>query len=361
MMTLFLAVVLALFPQAPAPPQQPPASAAPAQAKPAEPKPEEGEKDKQQPTFGLTTNEVNLSFSVLDGKDRLVTDLKKENFTVYEDGKKMSVKSFTAITKVPLRVALLIDTSNSVRLHFKAQQEAAIDFVHTILDANAKNKMFLMSFDFTKDFITDFTDDADFLSGKIRKLKPGGGTALHDAIVKASRERLGKELEIGGLRRVVVLMTDGEDDTSKFSLDEAINEAKKSSVSLYSISTNVAGYAGDGDSVMEKLAEQTGGRVVYPWKKPPSAEYATGYLSRTQIDGSNSVYGIGTGQYSSETAENLAVALNLIQRELQQQYSLSYAPPNPGNDGKFHQIKLVVDVDGLKVRARKGYYPPLYQ
>ena len=348
MMTWILAFILALAAQqAPAP--QPP-------QKPAEQKP-----DQAQPTFGATSNEVILSFSVLDMKDRLVTDLKQQNFVVYEDGKKMDIKSFTPITKVPLRIALLMDTSNSVRLHFKAQQEAAIDFVHTILEANPKNRMFLMSFDFTKDFVTPFTDDADLLAGKIRKLKPGGGTALHDAIVKASRERMGKELELGGLQRVIVLVTDGEDDTSKYSLAEAINEAKHSSVALYSISTNVAGYAGDGDEILEKMAAETGGRVVYPWKKPPSAEYATGYISRTQIDGSNSVYGLGTGQYSSETAENLALALNLIQRELQQQYSLSYAPPNPTPDGRFHQIKLVVDVDGLKVRARKGYFPPLYQ
>jgi Mg-chelatase subunit ChlD len=347
MMTWILAFILALAAQqAPAPQQQ----------KPAEQKP-----DQAQPTFGATSNEVILSFSVLDMKDRLVTDLKQQNFVVYEDGKKMDIKSFTPITKVPLRIALLMDTSNSVRLHFKAQQEAAIDFVHTILEANPKNRMFLMSFDFTKDFVTPFTDDADLLAGKIRKLKPGGGTALHDAIVKASRERMGKELELGGLQRVIVLVTDGEDDTSKYSLAEAINEAKHSSVALYSISTNVAGYAGDGDEILEKMAAETGGRVVYPWKKPPSAEYATGYISRTQIDGSNSVYGLGTGQYSSETAENLALALNLIQRELQQQYSLSYAPPNPTPDGRFHQIKLVVDVDGLKVRARKGYFPPLYQ
>jgi VWFA-related protein len=351
MMSLVLAIVLAMAGMAAQ--QQPPA--APSQ-QPAEPK--QGEK---QPTFAATSNEVNFSFSVLDSKDRLVTDLTKENFTVYEDGKRMEIKSFTPITSIPLRIALLIDTSNSVRLHFKAQQEAAIDFVHTILEANPKNKMFLMSFDFTKDFLTPFTDDADLLAGKIRKLKPGGGTALNDAIVKASRDRLLQEMEVGGLRRVIVLVTDGEDDTSKFSLDEAINESKHSKVSLFAISTNVAGYTGDGDAILEKLADATGGRVVYPWKKTASTEFATGYLSRTQIDGSNSVYGLGTGQYSSETAENLAMALNLIQRELQRQYNLTYVAPNPTPDGKFRQIKLVVNVDGLKVRGRKGYYPPMFQ
>ena len=131
---------------------------------------------------------VNVPFSVLDVKDRLVTDLKQENFKVYEDGKLMDIKAFTAITKVPLRVGLLIDTSNSVRLYFKQQQEAAIDFIHAVSEANNKNRIFLMTFDFTKDVITNFSDDADMLAGKVRKLKAGGGTALNDAIILACRD-----------------------------------------------------------------------------------------------------------------------------------------------------------------------------
>ena len=101
--------------------------------------------------------------------------------------------------------------------------------------------------------------------------------------------------------------------------------------------------------------------MVYPWKKPPSADFATGYLSQTQIDGSNSVYGLGTGHYSSETAESLALALSLIQRELQLQYSLAYTynPPTPSQEGHYRQIRLSVDVPGLKIHSRKGYYPPM--
>jgi hypothetical protein len=332
----------------PTPPQKP------AEAKP-EPKPDD------QLTFKSAPSEVFVPFTVLDLKDKMVTDLKKENFTVYEDNQKVEISYFTSLTKVPLRVALLIDTSNSVRLYFKQQQEAAIDFIHNITEANSKNRMFLMSFDFTKEFLTDFSDDADMMSQKIRKLKPGGGTALHDAIVLACRDRLRKELEVGGLRRVAVLITDGEDDTSKYSLDEAITAARQANVVIYSIATVAYGYTGEGEKALETLAAATGGKVVYPWKKPPSADYATGYLSRTQIDGQNSVYGLGTGQYSSETAENLAQALSLIQRELQMQYSLRYVPPNPNPDGKFRRIRLELNVDGLRLRARPGYYPPMYQ
>jgi hypothetical protein len=100
--------------------------------------------------------------------------------------------------------------------------------------------------------------------------------------------------------------------------------------------------------------------VVYPWKKPPSAEYATGYISRTQIDGQNAVYEAGTGKYSSEQADKLADAIGLIQRELQTQYSLAYIPPNPVADGRYREIRVEVSYKGLKVRGRRGYFPPQY-
>ncbi len=360
---LALALMIAGIVQQQPPAPQPATPQKPAETKPA-PKADDSKPsdkpDEQHPSFVVTTNEVNVPFSVLDLNDKMVTDLKRENFTVYEDGTQVQIRSFTSLTKVPLRVALLIDTSNSVRLYFKQQQEAAIDFIHNITEANSKNLMFLMSFDFTKEFITDFSGDADLLAGKVRKLKPGGGTALHDAIILACRDRLAKQAEVGGVRKVAVLITDGEDDTSKFSLDKAIAVARQSGVFIYAIATVPYGYAGDGEKALQRLASETGGRVVYPWKKPPSADFATGYLSRTQIDGQNSVYGLGTGQYSSESAENLAQSLSLIQRELQMQYSLAYTPLNPTPDGKFHKIRVELNVAGLRVRARPGYYPPVF-
>jgi hypothetical protein len=358
---LALALMIAGLVQQQTPAPQPVPPQKPAEAKPAPKSDDTKQTEEQHPSFKIAPSEVFVPFTVLDLKDKIVTDLKKDNFTVYEDNQKVEISYFTALTKAPLRVALMIDTSNSVRLYFKQQQEAANDFIHNVLEANSKNRIILMSFDFTKEFLSDFSDDADMLTSKVRKLKPGGGTALYDAIVLASREKLRNELEVGGLRRVAVLITDGEDDTSKYSLSEAIAAARQANVVIYAIATVTNGYNGDGEEALGKLAQATGGRVVYPWKKPPSADYATGYLSRTQIDGQNSVYGIGTGEYSSESAENLALALSLIQRELQMQYSLRYVPPNPNPDGKFRQIRLELNIDGLRLRARPGYYPPMYQ
>ena len=330
-----------------------------AQSPPAK-QPEQQKQVPDTPTIRVDVPLVNVPFSVLDQKDRLVTDLKKEDFTVYEDGKKVDIRFFSPITRVPLRIGLLLDTSNSVRLYFKAQQNAAIDFVHSMLEANPKNRILLMTFDFTKDILSEFSNDADHLATLIRKLKPGGGTALYDAVYMASKEKLQYEAETGGLRRVLVLATDGEDDASKHSMDEAIAMARRAGVTIYAIATISFGYNSPGEKILEKMAEETGGRVVYPWKKPPSAEYATGYISRTQIDGQNAVYEAGSGKYSSEQAEKLEEAIGLIQRELQTQYSLAYVPPNPAADGRYREIRVEVAYKGLKIRGRRGYYPPQY-
>src|SRR5258708_3454584 len=110
--------------------------------------PQQDQKEQKPPTFIGTSTLVNVPFSVLDGKDRLVINQKKETYTVYEDGKKMDGPFFTAITKVPLRIGLIIVPSNRVLLYFKQQQEAAIAFTLSTPKANSKNRLFLMSFDF---------------------------------------------------------------------------------------------------------------------------------------------------------------------------------------------------------------------
>jgi len=314
-----------------------------------------------QATIRVPVVRVNVPFTVTDSKDRFVSDLEKKNFTVYEDGKKVQIDFFTPVTQLPLRVGLLLDTSNSVRLQFKGEQEAAIDFVHNLLESRTKHKIFLMTFDTTKDIVKDFTDDPNDLSEAVRKLKVGGGTTLFDAIHQACQEKLITQQEPGGVRRVLLLITDGEDDASKRSIEQVIDMVRRAEVTIYSISTVGYGATSPGDKILERLSEETGGAVVFPWKKPPSAEYATGYLSRTQIGDQNAVYEVGMGKYAGEAAANLALALAQINKELQMQYTIGYRPPNPSADGKFREIRVVVNQRGLKIRARKGYYalPPL--
>lgn len=351
--SLALAIIVIAMAVAPAPAQtprdKPPAPAASTQ------RTSQGPSD---PNIRVTVERVQVPFTVVDDKDRFVTDLTQKDFVVYEDGQRVPIDFFTSVTRLPLRVGLLLDTSNSVRLQFKGEQEAAIDFVHNLLGERTRHKLFLMTFDTGKDVLKEFTDDPNELSEAVRKLKVGGGTALYDAIHFACREKLMKQTHPGGLRRVLMLISDGEDSASRYTLEQVVDIARRGEVSIYSISTNVYGSSSPGDGILQKLAEETGGMVVYPWKKPPSAEFGTGYLSRTQIGDQNAVYEVGTGKYAGEAAANLALALLQIKKELESQYNIGYRPPNRIADGKFREIKVVVQEKGLKVRARKGYYFP---
>ncbi len=304
----------------------------------------------------IRVERVHVPFVATDSKNRFITDLKPTDFEVYEDGKKVNADFFTGVAQPPLRVGLLMDTSNSVRLMFKGEQEAAIDFVHNLLGEQTKHAAFLMTFDSTKDVVKEFSSDPNDLADAIRKMKVGGGTALYDAIHHACRDKLLPIHAPDGLRRVLVLLTDGEDDASRYSIEQVINMAQRAQVSIYAISMNSYGASSPGDNILERLAEETGGAVVYPWKKPPSAEFATGYLSRTQIGDQNAVYEVGTGKYAGEAAANLALALLRIKRELELQYTIGYRPPNPVADGKFREIKVVARRDGVNVRARRGYF-----
>lgn len=336
-----LAMAQAPQPQQPAPP----ATKAPAQQPPADPE-----------TIKVRVERVHHSFVVTDDKERIVTDLKPTDFEVYEDGKKVNVDFFTGVTLPPLRVGLLLDTSNSVRLMFKGEQEASIDFVHNLLGERTRHAAFLMTFDSTKDIVKEFTSDPNELADAIRKLKVGGGTALFDAVHQACRDKLLPLHSPNGLRRVLVLVTDGEDDASRYSIEQVINMAQRAQVSIYAISMNSYGVSSPGDKILERLTQETGGTVVYPWRKPPSAEFATGYLSRTQIGDQNAVYEVGTGKYAGEAAANLALALLRIQKELELQYTVGYPPPNPSADGTFREVKVVARRNGVNVRARKGYF-----
>lgn len=313
------------------------------------------------PNIRITVERVHVPFTVTDRRDRFVTDLKQDDFTVYEDGKKVPVDFFTPISMLPLRVGLLLDTSNSVRMQFKGEKTAAIDFVHSLLKGKTKHRIFLMTFDTTMDVVQDFTNDPNDLSEAVRKLRVGGGTALFEAIYFACREKLLRETAPGGVRRVLVVITDGEDDASRYTLEQVVEMARRAEVTIYAINTIAHGRTSPGEKVLKKLAAETGGRIVAPWKEAPSAEYGTGKLSRLQIGNTNAIYQIGTGKHAAEAAAQLATALARIQRELELQYTIGYRPPKPVVDGKFRQIKVVAHEEDLKVRARKGYYvrPPL--
>ncbi len=266
---------------------------------------------------------VNVSFAARDKKGRLVTDLTKEELKMFENDKPQTITYFSRETDLPLAVALLIDTSTSIRDKLKVEQEAAIDFFHTTL-RRKKDKGLLMSFDSIIEVLQDFTDDADLLTKAVRKLKPGGGTKMFDAIHKICLEKLQNEPDS---KKVLILISDGDDNMSFETLESVVEIAQRAVVSIFTISTNTSGFFGmespKYDKILKKLAEETGGRAFFPPK-----------------------------------IDDLAKSFQDISQELRSEYSLAFRPSHSDEAGAFRTIKLESTRKGVKLRARKGYYPP---
>jgi VWFA-related protein len=276
-------------------------------------------------TITKTVNEVNVVFTVTDRHGRYVKNLAKADFSVLDDSRPVEqIRSFHSETDLPLQVGLMVDASNSVRDRFKFEQESAIEFLNQTVRPRY-DKAFVVGFDVTPEVTQDFTDNTEALSRGVRALRPGGGTAMYDALYFACRDKLLKEQQSGAVRRAIILLSDGDDNMSHVTREEAIEMAQRAGVIVYSISTNITGGARrGGDKVLERIADATGGRAFFPFQ-----------------------------------LNDVANAFVEIQDELRSQYALSYNPANLRNDGRYHTIEILAqNHKGLRVRSRRGYYAP---
>lgn len=315
--------------QAPVPPP-PDASQAPA----APPDQSQAPGQKPTPAIRVTTQTVPLTISVSDKKHNFVTDLSQSDFRVLENGVPQDIRFFSAETDLPLRIAVLIDTSNSIRPRLQFEQDAAVDFLNRVIRP-IKDEAFLMTFDNEPQVIQDYTDDVGALSDAIRDQRAGGGTALNDALYMAS-EKLEKaplpKAADKTVRRVVVLISDGNDNLSDRAPSDAIEAIIRSGAAVYAISTNTDWITLDqgdtprkyefteGDKILMQYSDQTGGRTFFPYK-----------------------------------VEDLGESFVQIGTELRSQYFIAYTP-TAAPDGKYRKIEVQIDRKGLVVRTRKGYY-----
>jgi VWFA-related protein len=266
---------------------------------------------------------VNVLMTVTNKKNRLENGLSKEDFRVFEDNQPQTIRFFSRETDLPLRIGVLVDTSSSIRDRLRFEQEAAIDFLNTTLRPG-KDLAFVLAFDVQPQVLQDYTDDLEKLSGAIRGLQAGGVTTLYDAIYSSCRDKmLFFPAPEPYLRRVMIVISDGEDNQSEHTREEALAMAQRAEVTVYAVSTSAAGVLGHGDKVLRRLAEQTGGRAFFPFK-------------------------------ASETAADFRE----IARELRSQYSLAYISTNQAHDGTFRTITIEPLHKGLQVRAKPGYFAP---
>ena len=212
----------------------------------------------------LDVTRVNMLFTVTDKKGHFITDLSKTDFEVVESKKPQTIQQFTAESNLPLRLAILIDTSNSVRERFKFEQQAAIDFINSTVRPR-QDKAMVVSFDSSTELVADLIDDPEKLGKAIRSLRPGGGTALYDALFFACQEKLGKDQPLDKFRRAIIIVSDGDDNQSRKTREQALEMAQKADAVIYAISTNISRIENDGDKVLRYLTAETGGQAFFPF------------------------------------------------------------------------------------------------
>jgi VWFA-related protein len=311
------------IPQTSAGPQQP-AAASPQPTTGQTPPANQSGSPQDQPitTLQVQVNEVNLIFTVTDKKGKFITGLKRENFGLLDDGRPpLAVLRFTQQTNLPLRVGIMLDTSSSIRQRFQFEQDSAIEFLLQILHLN--DRAFVEGFDIETDVAQDFTNNVDLLNQGIRKLRPGGGTAMFDALYKTCKDQMLTLQETGSVRRALILVSDGDDNYSRVEESDAIKMCQRADTIVYTISTNISPSKDKGDDVLKAISDATGGQAFYPVK-----------------------------------IEDVAIGFHNIEEELRSQYHLVYRPANLKMDGSFRTIYLQANDPRYKVRAQKGYFSP---
>jgi VWFA-related protein len=302
------------------------ASADPAKAKtpaPATQPAPSNSADNGQFTIRENVNEVYLVFSVTDKHGQFISDLKQRDFALLDDHRAPAqIYSFTQQTGLPLRVGILIDTSSSIRQRFQYEQEAAKSFLLQVIRPQT-DRAFVEGFDVAPDYREGWTNNLDSLDAGIDSLQPGGGTALYDAVYSACRDKLLTSRGQEPVRKMIVLISDGDDDQSHAYLNDAIKECQRADTNIYAISTNASPSRDKGDDVLKQMALATGGKAYFP-----------------------------------TNVEDMPVSFDQIQKELRSQYALVYKPAEFKADGQFRPIYLFCLDRRYKVRVREGYFAP---
>ncbi len=274
-------------------------------------------------TIRKRVDEVNVLFIATDKRGKFVRNLGQNDFTFLDDHKPpQAIVNFRRETDLPIEMGLLVDTSGSVDSRFGFEKEAASSFLQHIVRPNF-DRAFVVGFNGRGKLSQDFTDNVQLLQTGVQQLKPGGGTALYDAIYHACKDKLNKEKADRPTRRAIVVISDGEDNQSEVSRAQAIEMAQRAEVIIYAISTDDSGLILRGDKILQQLADTTGGRAFFPFKM-----------------------------------KDITRSFAAIEDELRSQYVVSYRPADFDADGRFRTIEISALKKDLQVRARRGYFAP---
>ncbi len=333
------------------------ALAQPAVPPPAEP-PAAGQPAEGQAAFTASVTEVVVPVTVTDDRGRFVRDLEEKDFLIYEEGKLQKISFFTRERNQPVVLGFLIDLSNSNRLHWDKFKEAIQDLILATMEPEGKPderfSAYLIGYSTEAELLVNTTNTPEPLLDRIRKVRPGGGSALYDALYMACTSRTLVKGEPIEPRRVIVIVGDGRNNAGKKGLEEVLEIAQRNLVTIYGVSTTAFGFASEGEKNLRRLAESTGGRVVYPLEDVYSD--VAGYLSKPSDEGNYAIK-VGTGGYAAAIMKGIVSAIEATAGEINTQYILRYVPSESDVTRAFRRISVVVNIPNAKVRAREGYYP----
>lgn len=313
-----------------------------------------------QEAFKSSVSEVIVPVTVTDDKGKFISNLDLKDFELYDEGVKQQISFFTRERNQPVVIGYLIDQSNANKLHWDKLKEAIVELIVATMDPDGKGTVrdqfsgYLIGYSSDAELLENTTNDPEKLISRINRMKPGGGAAFFDAVYMACTSRTLVKGEPFEPRRVIIVVGDGHDTASKKSLNEVLELAQRNLVTIYGVSTTAFGFNVQGESNLKRLAEATGGRVVYPLNDIYSD--VSGYLS-TPSDEGNYALKVGTGGYASKIMGGIVRAIGATAGEITTQYILRYVPDNTDRAKAFRKLEVRVGLPFVKVRAREGYYP----
>jgi Ca-activated chloride channel family protein len=304
----------------------------------------------------VTVNDVIVPVTVTDDKGRFVSNLEKKDFHLFDEGREQNISFFSHLQSQPIVIGFLLDQSNGMKIHWDKYKEATSELMLNLLPLEKKYSGYLITYGNEPELVSDTNADSEKMVEKLRKMKPGGGSALFDAIYMACTSRKTIKGEPYEPRRVVVVIGDGHDTSSKKTLKEVIEIAQRNLVTVYALSTVAFGFHTDAEDNLVQLTDQTGGRVVTPLND--IYKDISGYLS-TPSDAGNYAITVGTGGYTAQISSAIFRAIANLEGEITTQYVMRYTPDvkEKGADRQFRRIRVAVDLQNVTLRYRTGYYP----
>lgn len=305
----------------------------------------------------VDVTEVVLPVTVTDLNGKYVSNLEAKDFRILDEGKPQRLTYFSHSEKQPVVVGFLVDQSNTMRIHWKTYQDAILELIWALIPGDPQYSGYLISYSSQAELAVNTTENNEKLAEAVRRMRPGGGAALFDAIYRACVDRKLVKGEPYEPRRVIVIVGDGHDSASKKGLEEVLELAKRNMVTIYGVSTMSFGFDNVDQDVLERLANETGGHVEYPLNT--LYKDVSGYLSNPSDEG-NYAYKVGTGGYAAEISAGIIRAVGGVANEITTQYILRYNPDiDPDSKPRaFHRIKVELpELPNTKLHYRDGYYP----